>query len=120
LVVVAAACMTAFIVIGLTAYAYYTKTDFTPLGGSMTVVLFSLMAFGFMCIFFGPTMHLIYCLIGVVVFGIYLVMDTQMIVGGKAERRYQINHDDYIIGALTLYLDIIQIFLFILQLFDRK
>ena len=76
LLVLAAAGMTAVIVVGLTGYAYFTKTDFTPLGGSMTVVLFSLMAFGFVCIFFGPTMHLIYCLLGVIVFGIYLVMDT--------------------------------------------
>jgi|688.fasta_scaffold334680_2 hypothetical protein len=28
--------------------------------------------------------------------------------------------DDYVVGALILYLDIIQIFLYLLQLFSRK
>ena len=43
----------------------------------------------------------------------YLAIDTQMICGG---RRYEISPEDYIAGALMLYMDIIQIFLYILQI----
>ena len=58
--------------------------------------------------------------ISVVLFGIYLIYDIQLIVGGK---RYQLEIDDYIIGALALYIDIIRIFieiLRILQIFNRN
>jgi hypothetical protein len=51
------------------------------------------------------------------VFGIYLVIDTQLIIGG---RRLAISMDDYVVGALILYMDIIQIFLYLLQLFGRR
>ena len=50
---------------------------------------------------------------GVIVFGIYLVFDTQLTIG-KNSRAYSI--DDYIIAALNLYIDIIQIFLEILKI----
>ena len=54
---------------------------------------------------------------GVIIFGIYLVIDTQMVVGGK---RLELSMDDYVVGALILYIDIIQIFLYILALMGRR
>jgi FtsH-binding integral membrane protein len=76
----------------------------------VTFMIFSLFSF-----MFGPTMRLIYCGIGVIVFGMYLVFDTQYIVGGQ-NRKYSINKDDYIMGAMILYIDIINLFIFILDL----
>jgi hypothetical protein len=58
-----------------------------------------------------PFLTNLYCSLGVILFGIYLVIDTQMIIGGK---RFSISYDDYVLGALILYIDIIQIFLYIL------
>ena len=53
---------------------------------------------------------------GVILFGIYLVIDTALILqGGK----YGLTIDDYILGALILYIDIINLFLFILRLLRR-
>uniref|UniRef100_A0A8C1STE3 Zgc:110410 n=1 Tax=Cyprinus carpio TaxID=7962 RepID=A0A8C1STE3_CYPCA len=43
-----------------------------------------------------------------------LLMDTQLILGGK--HKYSINPEEYIFAALNLYLDIITIFLLLLQL----
>lgn len=37
-----------------------------------------------------------------------------MIVGGK--RKYTLGHDDYILAAIILYLDIINIFLYLLEI----
>lgn len=59
-------------------------------------------------------MHTIYAGLGVLIFSVYLIMDTQMLVGGS--HKFQISPEDYIFGALTIYLDIIQIFLYIMQL----
>lgn len=60
-----------------------------------------------------PVLHTLYCALGAAVFGIYLVIDTQLIFGGG---RYSLSMDDYVAGALILYIDIVQIFLYILQL----
>ena len=53
----------------------------------------------------------------VVFYGLFLIYDTQLIAGGK---KYELSLDDYIIGALMLYTDIILIFLELLKLFGRS
>ena len=45
----------------------------------------------------------------------YLVYDTQLIIGGE-DKYAEIENDDYILAAMILYLDIINIFIYILQL----
>ncbi len=62
-------------------------------------------------------MHAFYIGIGILIYSIYLVIDTQLIMGGK---RYEVGVDDYILGALILYTDIIMIFLYILQALSNK
>ena len=44
----------------------------------------------------------------------YLVFDTQMMLGGK--HKYSISPEEYIFAALNLYLDIINLFLYILAI----
>ena len=105
--------MTAGIVIGLTFYAFRTKKDFTFCGGMMWVLGSAFIVFGLLMMFMGPTARLIYCLLGVILFGVYLIIDTQMVIGG---RRYMLSKDDYIFGAIILYLDIINLFLYLLQI----
>ena len=109
--VMTATFMTASIVVGLTLYAVFTKTDFTACGGILLCVLISFAFFGLFSIFFGFYLKIVYCTLGVILFGIYLVFDTQMIVGNKS-RAY--SREDYILAAINLYLDIIQIFVYIL------
>lgn len=47
----------------------------------------------------------------------FLVYDTQLIIGG---RRHEISAEEYIYGALQLYVDIVYIFLIILNLVGRS
>lgn len=60
-----------------------------------------------------PFLHNLYCAVGIICFGLYLIVDTQMIMGG---REVSFGVDDHIVAALYLYIDIIQIFLYILEL----
>lgn len=60
-----------------------------------------------------PFIHNLYCAVGVILFGFYLIIDTQMIMGG---RNAELSVDDYVVAAFSLYVDIIQIFLYILDL----
>jgi protein lifeguard len=57
--------------------------------------------------------YMFYCSLGVIIFGIYIIIDIQMIVGGK---RFEISYDDYIFAALILYIDIIRLFLYVLAM----
>jgi FtsH-binding integral membrane protein len=49
----------------------------------------------------------------------FLVFDTQMIIGGE-HRKIQLSPEEYIVGALQLYLDVVYIFIFILMLVGGK
>lgn len=51
------------------------------------------------------------------VYSIYLIIDTQLIFGGK---NYELSLDNYIMGAAILYIDIVQIFLQFLKILGDK
>lgn len=105
---------TGFVVGGLTLFAATTKSDFTGMGAYLFAALLVLLIFGLFCMLFSsPIMHKIYCCFGILLFSFYLIYDTQMIMG-KGELRLGV--DDYVFAALQLYLDIIQLFLYILEL----
>mmetsp|Transcript_126673 Transcript_126673/g.352969 ORF Transcript_126673/g.352969 Transcript_126673/m.352969 type:complete len:239 (+) Transcript_126673:93-809(+) len=105
---------TAALVGSLTAYAMYTKTDFTGMGPYLFAGCMVLIFFGIFLMFLPfPIMHKVYCCLGILLFSFYLIFDTQMIVG---KGQCSLGVDDYVFGALQLYIDIIQIFLYILSL----
>lgn len=113
-IVFIAACLTAGIVVSLTLYAITTKTDFTMMGGllfmlSMTLILASILGYFFDTLW----LQVAISAFGVILFGLYLIYDTQLIVGG---RNRELSIDDYIIGALMLYIDIVRIFIEVLRL----
>ncbi|KAF4656569.1 Transmembrane BAX inhibitor motif-containing protein 4 [Perkinsus olseni] len=115
--VLIAAGSTAAAVFVLTLFAFFIKTDFTGYQPFALVLLMVLVFMGLVMIFL-PTnryLQIVYGSIGALVFSIYLVIDTQMIVGGK-NRRSQLGVDQYIAGALMLYMDIINLFLFVLTI----
>jgi FtsH-binding integral membrane protein len=115
--VVTAALMTTTVVLALTVYALTTKTDFTYLGGFLFVFTTVMLFWGIFMLIFGFFLYTLYCALGVILFGIYLIFDTQLILG-RFGLEYSI--DDYIVAALNIYIDIIQMFLYILQLMGRR
>lgn len=52
-----------------------------------------------------------------IVYSIYIIIDTQRMLGGKHQ---SLSLDDYILGAVILYVDIISLFLKILQILGKK
>lgn len=73
------------------------------------------MVFGIVAMFFpGKTLHLVYASCGALLFCIYLVYDTQMMMGGK--HKYSISPEEYIFAALNLYIDIVNIFMYTLTI----
>ena len=116
-VVIAAVFMTAGVTSALTIYAWTARTDFTIFGGMIVVVGMAFCMAGlFLILLQGDTLNMIFCALGVILYGLYLIIDTQMIIG---DRGYKITEDDYVIAALILYLDIIMMFIYILRIIDR-
>ena len=113
-----AAVMTLGITLALTAFAFWTKTDFTFCRGFMVIIMMTMMLFGcFMWWGALSTTYTIYCSIWAVIYGIFLVIDTQMLIG---KNKYKINIDEYVFAAMIIYVDIIGLFLELLSLLGNK
>jgi hypothetical protein len=101
-----------------TLYAAFTDSDFTTSIGIILVLSAALFILFITSMFTSsPFIQNLYCCIGVILFGFYLIIDTQMILGGKT---VEIAIDEYCLAAMLLYIDIIQIFLYLLQLLGNK
>ncbi|KAK0177679.1 hypothetical protein PV328_001708 [Microctonus aethiopoides] len=110
-----AAALTVAVCLALTIFAFQTKWDFTTLNASLFIALLLFTAFGISTIFlYSKILSLIYATCGVLLFSLYLIHDTQLMMGGK--HKYTISPEEYIFGALNLYLDVIRIFLHILSI----
>ena len=55
-----------------------------------------------------------YASAGALIFSFYIIYDTQMMMGGA--HKYSVSPEEYIFAALNLYLDIINLFMYILMI----
>ena len=72
--------------------------------------LFGILPHGFL-----PYSEAMYSILGAGMFSLYLAHHTRLIVSGKSAK-FQLNEKDYILGAMSVYSDIINIFLYILRI----
>lgn len=116
--VMSAIFLTFVTVVSLTIYAKKTEKDFSIRGGSLFTT-FNLLIFSFIIyIFFRiPLFLLLTEALTLILACIYIIYDTQLIIGNK-DRKFK--EDDYILGAMNIYLDVILLFLRLLSLFGKK
>ncbi|XP_041650013.1 protein lifeguard 1 [Cheilinus undulatus] len=106
---------TALVAFSLSVFAIQSKWDFTGLTGCLWVFVWTLLSFAILCaILRSQYVYIVYASLGTLVFSLYLVADTQLILGGN--KKYTISPEEYVFAALNLYLDIINLFLMLLQL----
>lgn len=114
--VIQALVLTLVIFVGLTAFAFQTKYDFTSYQGVLGIGLWVLISMGFVFMFF-PTqtsgLHMVYSGLGALIFCCYIVVDTQLIM-----QKFSV--EDEIMATITLYLDILNLFWFILSLLENR
>ncbi|XP_014679534.1 PREDICTED: protein lifeguard 2-like [Priapulus caudatus] len=97
-------------------FSIQTKYDFTKWGGMLFVAAMVLMIFGIFAIIlyrYIPFLNIVYSALMALLFTAFLAFDTQMVMGNK---RYSLSPEEYIYGALQIYVDVIYIFLAILSL----
>ena len=102
---------------GISAFCWITKKDFSFIGPYLFGGLMVLILLPLVFIFFPPSnvTQIVFFSIGVVIFVGYLFYDTSRLVNGK----YQTELDGkytYLLAAIDLYLDIINLFLYLLRL----
>lgn len=101
--------ITAGVCLALSLFSFQTKWDFTMLNGILFVALLLLFLFGIVAVMFpSKRMTLVYSSMGCVLFSMYLIHDTQLMMGGK--HKHSISPEEYVFAALNLYVDILDIF----------
>ena len=120
MIVCEAAALTGAMVTGIFVYACCSKTDFTVFGPLLFELGLMFCVLGIFIALFAPGMHIYLAFAGVILFGFYLIIDVQLLVSGSfgGHRKYQIDEDSYIMGAMAIYMDIINIFLYILEIMN--
>jgi FtsH-binding integral membrane protein len=114
-IVLEALIFTLGIFIALTIFACQTKYDFTNWMPYLFGALWVAILFGFMAAFF-PTnskFELVYGIVTALIFSGYILVDTQLVM-----RHYHVEEE--IAAAISLYLDIINLFLSILRILNSS
>jgi len=109
---------------GLSLFGYTTKRDLGPMGTFLIMGLFGLIIASLINAFFPiPGANIVISVIGVLIFAGLTAYDTQKVksmyfyAGGDGTAVKKVS----IMGALTLYLDFINMFMFLLRMFgDRR
>jgi FtsH-binding integral membrane protein len=114
-IVLQAVLLTAGIFIALTLFACQTKYDFTSWMPYLFGGVWALVLFGFMAAFFqyNSTVELLYSGLAALIFSGYILVDTQLVL-----KHYHVEEE--IAAAISLYLDIINLFLAILRILNNQ
>ncbi len=99
-------------------YGYFTKKDLSGMGELMIIGLIAVIIASIINIFIGSTvMQMVISAISIIIFTGLTAYDTQKI---REDLMDNPNEHAEIFGAMTLYLDFINLFLSLLQLFGVK
>ncbi|XP_018329688.1 protein lifeguard 4 [Agrilus planipennis] len=113
-IVVLQALLLTFIVLGaLTVYTFQSKRDFSCLHSCLFAGLCILILGGFLQIFFHSSlMEFIIGIGGAALFCLFIIYDTQLLM-------QVLSPEEYILATINLYMDIINLFLYILRILQE-
>lgn len=111
-VVLQAFILTTAVFLGLTAYTFQSKRDFSKLGAGLFAGLWILIIAGFLRLFFySETIELAMAAGGALLFCGFIIYDTHVLM-------HKLSPEEHILAAINLYLDIINLFLHLLRLLE--
>ncbi|KAK9239926.1 inhibitor of apoptosis-promoting Bax1-domain-containing protein [Lipomyces kononenkoae] len=112
-IVVEALLITLLVFVGLTVFAMQTKYDFIGWMPYLGAALWVLIGFGLIAMFFpySSTGELLFGGLGALIFCGYVLVDTQLIMK-------HFHPEEEIAASVTLYLDFINLFLYILRILN--
>lgn len=113
-IVLEALFITLMVFVGISAFAIQTRYDFSGWQMYLGAALWGLIGFGLVAMFFPVSsgVELGYSVLGAIVFCGYILVDTQLIL-------HRFHPEDEVAAAISLYLDIINLFLNILRILNH-
>jgi len=114
MLIVQATSITTAMLVCLTVYAIYSGADFSFLKGFLACSLWGLVIGGFLSLLLGiRVMDSALAWFGAAVFSGYILYDTNRVAT-------KFGYDDYIVGTVELYLDIVNLFLHVLRILMKS
>jgi FtsH-binding integral membrane protein len=106
----------------MSVYGYFTKSDLSKMGTYLMMALFGLIIASLVNMFFAnSTLEWIISIVGVLIFVGLTAWDTQMVKRLAASNLEPRMADKLAtMGALNLYLDFINLFLYLLRIFGSS
>jgi len=107
----------------MSAYGYFTKQDLTKIGNMAYMALIGIIIASIVNFFMQSTMmHWVITYLGVAIFVALTAYDTQKLkrIAMNGFENEENMEKSAILGALTLYLDFINLFLFLLRIFGGR
>lgn len=114
--------ITSLMFASMALYGHFTKADLTGMGGALTMCLIGLILSSVINMFLqNGTFDFIKSILGVIIFTLFTAYDAQKIksFADEASNSEELSKLS-IIGALELYLDFINLFLYLLKFMGRK
>uniref|UniRef100_A0A3P8RWS8 Protein lifeguard 2 n=1 Tax=Amphiprion percula TaxID=161767 RepID=A0A3P8RWS8_AMPPE len=114
--------ITAAVCLLVTVFSFQTKFDVTSCQGVLFVFCMVMFISGLVLAVvlpfqYVPWLDATYAALGAILFTMFLAFDTQLLMGNK---RYTMSPEEYVFATLNIYLDIIYIFSFFLQIFGTE
>ena len=106
----------------IAAFAKSTKIDVTNCGTTLCLIGLAHMVIGMVMVLilvplgYAKLASLLISISGALLASLYLLFDLQLIMGG---RKCELSPEEYILACVMLYTDIIQIFIYLLEIFSR-
>ena len=98
----------------LTLFAMQSRVEWSFLGAGLYGSLYLLIVAGLLgLVLRSDLLMTLYALAGSLIFCIYIIYDTYLITR-------KLGYDDYIVAAIELYLDMLNLVLFLLSLLGRR
>uniref|UniRef100_A0A3B3U919 Protein lifeguard 2 n=1 Tax=Poecilia latipinna TaxID=48699 RepID=A0A3B3U919_9TELE len=114
--------ITAAVCLVVTVFSFQTKLDVTSCQGILFIFCVVMFISGLVLAIvlpfqYVPWLDATYAALGAILFTMFLAFDTQLLMGNK---RYTMSPEEYVFATLNIYLDIVYIFSFFLQIFGTK
>ena len=122
--IIAAFLTTVFLFAGMAAYGFLTKKSMASMGSILFGAVIALIIANIINMFwFNDTMYMIVSVVGVLVFSLYTAYDMNKL----KEMYYEFGQTDArttqglaVSGALSLYMDFINLFIYLIRLFSSR
>ncbi|KAM6437946.1 LOW QUALITY PROTEIN: protein lifeguard 4 [Liasis olivaceus] len=111
-IVLQAFILTTAVFLALTVYTLQSKRDFSKVGAGLFTCLWILLLSSFLKFFFNnEVVELVFAAAGAFLFCGFIIYDTHLLM-------HKLSPEEYILAAINLYLDIINLFLHLLRLLE--